>query len=108
MHSHDNTGDDPTGDKDAVVIPLSRKAPDSNYDNSSEDFAETRDEQPVWSYSQRGKRQRERQFFGHVRYLHGTQAERLRGELADVTGKLLDWAGQQLSDDHSTENGAAA
>jgi RPA family protein len=91
-----------------VVIPLSRKAPDSNPDKPSEDFAESRDEQPVWSYSHRGKRQRERQFCGHVRYLHGTQAERLRGELADVTGKLLVWAGQQQSGDHSTENGSAA
>lgn len=108
MHSHDQTEDDPIGDQDAVVIPLARKAPDSNRDNPSADFAETRYTQPVWSYSQRGKRQRERQFFGHVSYLHGTQAERLRGELADVTGRLLDWAGQQQSGDHSTENGAAA
>ncbi|MFF3566885.1 hypothetical protein ACFYXQ_03790 [Nocardia jiangxiensis] len=64
--------------------------------------------QPIWSYSQSRERRSERQFSGHVRFLHGTQAERLRGELADVVGELLTWAAKQRSDDHSAEDGAAA
>ncbi|MBY8855409.1 hypothetical protein K7711_02865 [Nocardia sp. CA2R105] len=75
--------------------------------SNSENAPEVGPAQPIWSYSQSRERRSERQFSGHVRFLHGTQAERLRGELADVVGELLEWAAKQQSADHSAEDGAA-
>ncbi|MFF3573709.1 hypothetical protein ACFYXQ_38720 [Nocardia jiangxiensis] len=72
-----------------------------------ENVPEAGSTQPIWGYSQSRERRSERQFSGHVRFLHGAQAERLRGELADVVGELLDWAAKQQSADHSAEGGAA-
>jgi hypothetical protein len=40
--------------------------------------------------------------------MHGADAERLRGQLADVIRDLLDWAAQQHTGDQSTEDGEAA
>jgi len=104
MHSHDNTPDNPHDEHEAVVIPLPRKAPDNDIEN----LPETGSDQPVWWYDQRRKRGEDRHYSGHVNHIYGTEAERVRGELADVIRDLLDWAAQQQSGDHSTEDGEAA
>jgi hypothetical protein len=104
MHTHDNTPDNPGDDRDAEVIPLPRKAFD---DRGSP--PETGCDQPVWWYDQNRKRGGGRRYSGHVNHMHGADAERVRGELADVIRELLDWAAQQHTDaDHSTEDGEAA
>ncbi len=108
--THPEPGDDlpavvpphPTDDRDAVVIPLRRTAFHNHIGNP-----EAASDEPVWRYSQYGKRRGERHFSGHVRYVRGPQAERLRSELAGVLVELLDWAAQHRDDD-STESGAAA
>ncbi|MGQ0773481.1 MAG: hypothetical protein ACT4NY_03535 [Pseudonocardiales bacterium] len=103
MHTHDNTPDN-ADDRDAVVIPLPRQAPDNDIEN----LPETGSDQPVWWYDQRRKRGGDRKYSGHVNHIHGTEAERVRGELADVIRELLDWAARQQSDEQSTEDGEAA
>jgi hypothetical protein len=107
MHTHDNTPGNLGDDRDAEVIPLPRKAFDDR-----ESLPETGSDQPVWWYDQNRKRGGGRRYSGHVNHMHGAEAERLRGELADVVRELLDWAAQQQtgdqSSDHSTEDGEAA
>ncbi|MFF3574967.1 hypothetical protein [Nocardia jiangxiensis] len=80
---------------------------DENLLRNIENLPEAGPIQPIWGYNQSRERRSERQFSGHVRFLHGTQAERLRGELADVVGELLDRAAKQQSEDHSAEDGTA-
>ncbi|WP_157186707.1 hypothetical protein [Nocardia jiangxiensis] len=75
--------------------------------NNIENFEKAGPTQLTWSYSQRRERRNERQFSGHVRFLHGAQAERLCGELADVLGELLEWAAKQQRADHLAEDGTA-
>lgn len=103
MHAHDNTPDHADDDRDEVVIPLPRKAPDDDIEN----LPHTASDQPVWWYEQKRKRGGDCSYSGHVNHVHGAEAERLRGELADVIRDLLDWATQQSSD-QSTEDGEAA
>jgi hypothetical protein len=90
MNAHDNTPDNPGDDRDAVVIPLTRKAFDG-----IENLPETGSGQLVWWYDQKRKRGGDRTYSSHVNHIHGADAERLRGELADVIRDLLDWAAQQ-------------
>lgn len=104
---HPDDPDSPGDDKDAVVIPLRRKAP-SNNSNNNEQPSETSPDLPVWRYNQSRKRAADQRYAGHVHYVHGARAEQLRGELADVTAQLLAWAVQQQSDDQSRQDGAAA
>lgn len=104
MYANDNAPDNPGDDRDAVVIPLPRKAPDDDIEN----VPQTGSDQPVWWYDQRRKRGGDRRYSGHVNHVHGAEAERLRSELADVIRDLLDWAAQQQTGDHSTEDGEAA
>ena len=104
MNAHNSTPDNPGDDGDAVVIPLTRKARDSK-----ENPSETGPGQPLWWYDQKRKRGANRTYSGQVNHIHGAEAERLRGELADVIHDLLDWATQQQhTGDHSTEDGEAA
>ncbi|WP_147288927.1 hypothetical protein [Nocardia mexicana] len=110
-HPDDNINDDPDnpGDnKDAVVIPLRRKASSNNSASNNEKPSETAPDLPVWRYDQSRKRVADQRYAGHVHYVHGARAEQLRGELADVTAQLLAWAVQQQSDDQSRQDGAAA
>lgn len=101
MHAHDSNPDDK---ENAVVIPLPRKAPDDDIEN----LPQIGHGQPVWRYNQDRKRGVERRYSGYISHIHGADAERLRGELAQVVQELLDWAAQQQSGDHSTEDGEAA
>jgi hypothetical protein len=103
MNAHDNTPDNPGDDRDAVVIPLTRKAFDG-----MESLPGTGSGQPVWWYDQNRKRRADRTYSGQVNHIHGAEAERLRGELADVIRDLLVWAAQQHTGDQSTEEGEAA
>jgi hypothetical protein len=80
MHAHNDTPDNPGDDRDAVVIPFTRKAGDSR-----EKLPETGSGQPVWRYDQERKRGNDRTYSGHVNHVHGAEVERLRGEPADVT-----------------------
>jgi hypothetical protein len=96
--------DDHDSDRDAVVIPLPRQAPDDYL----EDLLQTDSDQQVWWYDQKRKRG-DRRYSGHVNHIHGAEGERLRGEFAAVIGELLDWAAQQVQNQpDSTENGEAA
>ncbi|WP_378733971.1 hypothetical protein [Nocardia brasiliensis] len=63
---------------------------------------------PVWSYIQQHQYGSQRSYYGHVTDIHGTEALRLRNELADITRDLLDWAAQQQSDDQLIKDGKAA
>ena len=104
MNAHNDIPDNPGDDRDATVIPLTRKTFDS-----SENPSGTGSGQPVWWYDQKRKRGNDRSYSGQVNHIHGAEAERLRGELADVIRDLLDWAVQQQhTGDHSTEDGEAA
>src|SRR5690606_41172415 len=103
MHALNNIPDNADDDRDAVVIPLPRNAPDNDIEN----LPETGSDQPVWWYDQRRKRGEDRHYSRHVNHIYGTEAERVRGELADVIRDLLDWAAQQ-SGDPSTEDGEGA
>jgi hypothetical protein len=62
----------------------------------------------VWWYDQQRKRSADRRYAGRIDYVHGAEAERVRGELAAVVLDLLSWAAQQQSGDHSVEDGEAA
>lgn len=101
MHAHDSNPDD---QENAIVIPLPRKAPDDDIEN----LPQIGPDQPVWRYNQSRKRGVERRYSGYINHIQGAEAERLRGELAQVVQELLDWAAQQQSDQHSTEDGEAA
>ncbi len=103
MNAHDNSPDNGDNDRDAIVIPLPRRTP-----GSTENLLETGSDQPVWWYDQNWKRGDDRRYSGYVNNIHGTEAERVRGELADVIRDLLDWAAQQQIRDQSTEDGEAA
>ncbi|MCX4097660.1 MULTISPECIES: hypothetical protein [unclassified Nocardia] len=107
MRTPDTTPGNPDDNPGAVVIPLRRKALRNNLDNNREKRHETDPEQPVWHYDQVRKRSADRHYAGRVRYVHGPRAEQLRGELADVTQQLLEWAVQQQSD-NARQDGAAA
>ncbi|WP_280329189.1 hypothetical protein [Nocardia wallacei] len=110
-NSDDDINDDPdnTGEnKDAVVIPLRRKASRNNSDDGKEIPPKTGFDLLVWRYDKSKKRAADQRYAGHVHYVHGARAEQLRGELADVTAQLLVWAVQQQSDDRSRQDGAAA
>ena len=104
MPSNDNSPDIRDDDRDAVVIPQPRQAPDDYLD----DLPKAGSDQPVWWYDQKRKRSGDRTYSGHVNHVHDAEAERVRGELAKVIQELLDWAAQQQSGDHSTEDGEAA
>lgn len=104
MYDRNNTPDDHDDNQDAVVIPLPRKAPDDDIGN----LHQTGLSQPVWWYDQTRKRGGDRHFSGLVNHVHGAEAERLRGELAEVVRELLAWAAEQQSGDHSTEDGESA
>lgn len=104
MNAHDHTPDNADDDRDAVVIPLPRKAPDEDIDN----LPHTCSDQPVWWYDQTRERCGDRRYSGHVNHIHGAEAERLRRELADVIRDLLDWAARRSTGDQSTEDGEAA
>jgi hypothetical protein len=103
QHNPGNPRDDHDNDQDSVVIPLPRFVPD----NDIEDLPKTGFDQQAWWYYQGRKRGGDRRYSGHVNRIHGAEAERLRGELADVICDLLDWTARQ-SDDQSTEDGEAA
>ncbi|WP_187686634.1 hypothetical protein [Nocardia wallacei] len=110
-NSDDDINDDPDNpgeNKDAVVIPLRRKASRDNSENRNEGSPKTSSDLPVWRYDKSRKRVADQRYAGHVHYVHGARAEQLRGELADVTAQLLAWAVQQQSDDRSRQDGAAA
>ncbi len=107
-NSDGNINDDPDENKDAVVIPLRRKASSNNSDNSNERPPVTSPDLPIWRYKKSRKRVADQRYAGHVHYVHGARAEQLRGELADVTAQLVVWAVQQQSDDRSRQDGAAA
>ncbi|HEX5401751.1 MAG TPA: hypothetical protein VFX16_05560 [Pseudonocardiaceae bacterium] len=94
---------DPEDDHDAVVIPLPRNASDDYL----EDLPQSGSDQPVWWYDQERKHGGDRRFSGHINHVYGAEAERLRGQLADVISELLDWAARQ-SHNESTEDGEAA
>lgn len=104
MHHHDNTPDNHDDDRDAVVIPLPRQAPDDDIEN----LPQIGSDQPVWWYNQGRKRGGDRRYSGYVNHIHGAEAERMRGELAQAIQELLNWAADQQSGDHSTEDGEAA
>jgi hypothetical protein len=103
MNAHDNTPNKPSNDRDAVVIPLPRTAPDDDI----ESLPPTGSDQAVWRYYQGRKRGANRSFSGHATSVGGAEGERLRGELAAVIGELLDWAARQ-SHNESIEDGEAA
>lgn len=48
-----------------------------------------------WCYIDRLTRGHRRLFSGHVDYIHGTEARRLRGELGLVVADLLTWAADE-------------
>jgi hypothetical protein len=104
MNAHDDTPDNADDDRDAIVIPLPRKAPDDDVEN----LPHTGSEQPVWWYEQERERGCDRRYSGHVNHIRGAEAERLRGQLADVIRDLLDWVAGQPTGDQSTEDGEAA
>lgn len=103
QHNPGNSSGDQDNDQDSVVIPLPRFVPD----NDIESLPKTGLDQPVWWYDQQRKRGSDRRYSGHVNRIHGAEAERLRGQLTDVIGDLLDWTARQ-SNDQFTEDGEAA
>lgn len=102
-----NKDDDNRDDLDSVVIPQPRIAPDNDITGIPK-LPETGPDQPVWWYDQGRKRGGDRRYSGHINYIYGADADRLRGEFAAVVGDLLDWAARQQqseTDDLSCEDG---
>jgi hypothetical protein len=79
--------DKPFDESNAVVS----QTPDAPLDCESGQQA-TGVDQAVWSYRNEPTRGKNYTFTGHVRYVDGAEAERLRGELAVVIRDLLAWA----------------
>lgn len=64
---------------------------------------------PVWIYDQKLKRHRHQfRFSGRVIDIHGSAADRLRDELADVIRELLEWAAGEQYGGQFLEDGEAA
>ncbi|WP_194835938.1 hypothetical protein [Nocardia sp. XZ_19_369] len=69
---------------------------------------ETLEENPAWIYDQRRKRGDDRHYSGRILYIHGSEGERFRGELAEVVRDLLEWAIRQQDNEHFIEDSEAA
>jgi hypothetical protein len=57
-------------------------------------------------YNQIRNRTKNWTFSGHVRYVSGTEGDRLRGELAAVIRDLLDWAATQRAEQADDQEAA--
>lgn len=77
----------PLDESNAVVSQAPETPPDCESGQQ-----ETGIDQAAWSYRNKPTRGKNYTFTGHVRYVDGAEAERLRGELAVVIRDLLAWA----------------
>lgn len=89
--TRDDRPSDPISDAETVVIPLPRRSPE----NSEWRQPETAPDDTQWRYHYRAKRGPGWGFTAHVNYVGGSEAQRLRAELAVVIRDLLDWAATQ-------------
>ncbi|MGH3861212.1 hypothetical protein [Actinokineospora sp.] len=113
-HEHDPEGvdDHRQGSRrdPGAAIPRPRVAPDDDI-TGIPNLPETGPDQRVWWYDQGRKRGGDRRYSGHINYIHGADADRVRGEFAAVVGDRLDWAARHQSesdadtDDLSCEDG---
>ncbi|WP_157556617.1 hypothetical protein [Nocardia acidivorans] len=72
-------------------------------------IARTSDSGSVWIYDRKLKNHRHHcQFSGRVKSVHGSEADRLRDELADIIRELLEWAAAEHDGGQFLEDGEAA
>jgi hypothetical protein len=94
---------DPSADQDAILLSHQRK-------DSADIGAAQRDaaaDQVAWRYNQVRKNGSRRKYSARVKYVHGTEAQRLQGELGAVVRNLLTWAAEHEHDEPTGHDKAA-
>ena len=77
--------------------------------DSRDHIARTSDSDSVWIYDRKLKKHRHTcRFSGRVRSIRGSEADRLRDELADIVRELLEWAAAEQDVGQFLEDGEAA
>ncbi|WP_157368125.1 hypothetical protein [Alloactinosynnema sp. L-07] len=101
-----NMPHDSDSEPEVVIIPFPRNPPD----NRPECLPGTGLDQPVWWYIQNRNRGDRRKYSGRINRISGPESERVRSELAEVIGELLEWAARRTGSqsDNAGEDGEAA
>ncbi|MEU7140449.1 hypothetical protein ABZ942_13435 [Nocardia sp. NPDC046473] len=97
----DNSENEEDGDRRCC----SNEAPDGGRDG----IARKSDYGPVWIYDQKLNNHRHHcQFAGRIITIHGSEADRLRNQFAEIIDELLAWAAREQEGGQFQDEGKAA